>query len=148
MSFKYLTLIALAGVVAGCNSDMHNGAPATDEVKVVAVQPQANSVGIDVGSNVSMTFTHAMMQGMEQYLMLHESNEQGPTVNGAWSWSNGNKTLVFAPAAPLKHNTTYFVHLKSGMMESGGHMVSGSMMNGMMGGDMTHGEMSYTFTTN
>lgn len=159
--------VMLAGVAA-CSTDMmlRDG----DAVIVEAVRP-ANGAVAATTTLVSITFSHAMMQGMESRIVLHEGSVTGSAVNGSAVWSADRRTLTFTPSAALKAAMTYVLHLAPGLRStdgvyvdhgscsgmggrsvSAGMMGSGGMGTGMMGDGWqaingTYG-MIFTFTTN
>jgi hypothetical protein len=155
----WLTLFAVA-----CSSE--TTAPDQQLVELAAVLPADGASGVDPRAPITLEFKQPMMTGMEQHIVLHEGNQDGPAVAGSWSWSADFRRLTFTPAAPLKAQTKYTIHMgmdmdaASGHQQhhtgtAGGHMggTGAGMMGGsgsMMGG--THGAMSEclmlsTFTT-
>lgn len=139
------------------------------DVTVESVNPANGSV-VGTTVSVSVTFSHAMMQGMETLVLLHEDRVNGPVVSGSSVWSADRRTLTFTPATALKSATTYVLHLAPGLREANGNgvdhqscsslggqpvgsgmMGGGGMGAGMMGAgwqsaDGTYG-MMFTFTT-
>ncbi|MEX2284115.1 MAG: Ig-like domain-containing protein [Gemmatimonadota bacterium] len=156
-------LLLVAGL--GCNQN-HMGLAADSQLAAVA--PAGGSIGVMVTTKVTLQFTHAMRQGMEQYIAVHEGPVTGPLVAGAWSWSSDRRTLRLAPARPLAPLTLYTIHVGGGMQDTQNHMMgldrngmgmggqwlSSAMMGsntGMMGAGWQHANGSYgmvfTFTT-
>ena len=167
---KHSLMFPLSAVVVGlasCSDSMmsHDG----DVVVVESVTP-ANGAVVATTTPVSITFSHAMMQEMENLIVLHEGSVTGPVVNGAVAWSADRRTLTITPAVALKAATTYVLHLAPGLRSTvgvyvnhascsgmGGRVVgsammgSGGMATGMMGtgwqaADGTYG-MIFTFIT-
>ena len=169
-SVKVLFPLVVAGVVtAACQESV---APVGDTT-VLSVVPAGGTTNVDPKQPVVIAFSHAMGMGMQQYAALHEGDVTGPVVQGTWSWSSDGLTLTFTPAAPLKAQTEYTLHLGGGMMDSDGNllnydhctgehggqwatsaMMGGSMMGqngGMMGSGWEHPNgtygMFFSFTT-
>lgn len=167
---KHSLMFPLSAVVVGlasCSDSMmsHDG----DVVVVESVTP-ANGAVVATTTPVSITFSHAMMQEMENLIVLHEGSVTGPVVNGTVAWSADRRTLTITPAVALKAATTYVLHLAPGLRSTvgvyvnhascsgmGGRVVgsammgSGGMATGMMGtgwqaADGTYG-MIFTFIT-
>lgn len=138
--------VALLVGIAACSEGPVT--PGTDDALMLSVQPSGGSVGVGVGSEVVVTFDHALGAGMEAYVALHEGSLQGPVVEGTWEMSSERTALTFKPKAPLRRATTYVIHLGGGMSAANGHRVNlgvhgmamggqwatGSMMGGMSGG--------------
>ena len=124
------------------------------------------ATGVDPASPIVVTFSHAIMPGMEEYAALHEGDVTGPVVVGTWTWSANRTQLTFTPAARLKAETQYTLHIGGGMRDAmgnpinyeyclghGGRWATQQMMGNqnMMGsgwrnGNGTYG-MVFTFTT-
>ena len=167
---KRSLIFPLGAVVVGlasCSDSMtsHDG----DVVVVESVSP-ANGAVVATTTLVSITFSHAMMQEMENLIVLHEGSVTGPVVSGTVAWSADRRTLTVTPAGALKAATTYVLHLAPGLRSTdgvyvnhascsgrGGRVVSSAMMGpdgmatGMMGtgwraADGTYG-MIFTFIT-
>lgn len=166
----WTSMLAIAGWIAlvGC-TDTTAPVVATE---LAAVVPAGGAVAVDAGTTVTVTFTHPMMEGMEEYMVLHLGDVTGPLVPGTWSWSADGCQATFQPLNPLEPKTLYTIHLGGGMMDWEGHAVgfaehgvhmggvwaTGAMMGGggMMGGGMmgqgwmgpngTYG-MVFSFTT-
>ncbi len=144
-------LVVALPLLAGCGASDTPTAPGT--TALAAVVPAGGAVGVDPAGGVTVTFSHAVMAGMEQYAALHEGDVTGPVVPGTWALSSDRTKLTFAPATPLKARTKYTIHLGGGMLGAdgkpvnmgpgqmmGGQYASGSMMSGGgMGGGMMNG---------
>jgi hypothetical protein len=161
---RHMVVLALLGV-AGC----HESPTATLEGAVLeSVAPAGGATQVEVGTTVVVRFSHAMGAGMEAHAALHEGDVTGPVVPGLWSWSEDRTVLTFVPAAPLRPQTRYTIHLGGGMQDAGGRRVdmthhgphlggrwmSGTMMGGghaHMGAGWRHQNgsygMTFTFTT-
>ncbi len=128
-------------LLGGCASPAAPGSP--QATALAAVVPAGGAVGVDPAGSVTVTFTHALMAGMERYAALHEGDVTGPVVAGTWALSADRSKLTFTPASPLKAKTTYTIHLGGGMMDAGGRPVDmdpGRMMGGQYaGGSMMGG---------
>ena len=146
-----VVVAASAATLSACGSSSAPTSPAKLATSVVDVSPVGGATNVATSTEITITFNHAMMAGMEQYIALHRDSLTGPTVSGTVSWSSDHMQLTFTPDAPLKSHTTYVLHLGGGMMDAddapisyaqcpafGGQSVSGSMMGGggMMGGGM------------
>jgi hypothetical protein len=127
---KPAVAVLLGLALAACAGD----ATSPDESQLASLNPLGGSVGVSVSSQITITFTHAMAMGMEQYVALHKGSLSGPLVSGTWSWSGDRKTLSFTPAQPLESKTQYAIHVGGNMRDNQNHMV-GLERNGMsMGG--------------
>lgn len=165
------SLVAVAVGAVGCNDDPN--AP-IEEAALLSVIPSGGATDVDPNTPITVEFDH-MMQG-DMYVTLHEGDMTGPfgpEVAGTWSWSQDRMHLMFTPAAPLKGQTEYTIHVGGGMrgdngsltnlerhgMSMGGEWVTQQMMQGcmmqvcgdMMGPGWQHSNgsfgMSFTFTT-
>jgi hypothetical protein len=154
----------LSITVVACSNDAVAPEPAT---QLASVFPAGGSIDVDPGTAITIQFSHPMMNGMENYVMLHEGSVNGPVVAGVWSWSADRLRLSFHPASPLRSATQYTIHLGGGMMDAngrtigfghhgeqmGGRWATGSMMHdqGHMGSEWQHTNgtcgMVFTFTT-
>ncbi len=145
-----ILLALVVPLLAGCGTADSPAAPAA--TVLASVVPAGGAVGVDPAGVVTVTFSHALMAGMEKYAALHEGDVTGPVVAGTWALSSDRATLTFTPAASLKSKTKYTIHLGGGMTDAngravnmdpgqmmGGQYAGGSMMNGggMMGGSGT-----------
>ncbi len=136
-----LLLALVLPLLAGCGSP--DSPSAADRAVLAAVVPAGGAVGVDPAGVITVTFSHAIMTGMEKYAALHEGEVSGPVVAGSWALSADRTKLTFTPAAPLKTKTKYTIHLGGGMMDASGHPVNmdpGQMMGGQYaGGSMMNG---------
>jgi len=112
--------------------------PATQFDSVV---PAGGAEGIDPNAPVVVRFTDGMMQGMEQYMMVHEGDVAGPVVPGTWTWTEDWTCVTFQPTTPLKPHTHYSIHLGGAMMDGDGHAVGFGMNGTHMGGQWATSEM-------
>lgn len=144
-AFLALSVIA-AG--AGCASDP--GGPGSLAPTVVSVAPAAGATGVGTTAPIVIGFSHAMLQGMETNVVLHQGTVTGPAVAGTWTWSGDRRTLTFVPSAPLEAATTWVLHLAptltSAMGEPLDHGACAGLggqgvTSGMMGGGMPGGMM-------
>jgi hypothetical protein len=142
---------ALLGVVAcggssQSGSQMMTGASPTSTASstvLAAVVPSGSSVAVPTSTAIVMRFNHAMLAGMEKYMDLHEGDTSGPTVPMSCGWSSDRTVLTCEPAAPLKTQTRYTIHVGDSMMDADDHPVNMDpgltmggqwLMAGMMGG--------------
>ena len=167
-----------AVIVAGaCSGSAIDPTSDGDLTVVLSVTPVSNATGISTSSPITITFSRAMMAGMELLVTLHEGTIVGPPVAGTFSWLLDRTSLTFAPSANLKPGTTYVLHLSPNLRDATGRglgfaacaqrvggqpvpqgMMSGGRMGGgngagMMGPGWQAGSgmwgygMSFTFTT-
>jgi hypothetical protein len=146
-------LLCVAAALSACSDQVT--APEVEVAALLDVRPAPGSVDVSVGTTVTITFDHAIAEGMDAYAALHEGTLTGPIVDGTWDLSADLTVLTFTPAEQLKAATTYVVHLGGGMMDAqgnhvgleehglgmGGQWASETMMNGGMGSGMGHGGM-------
>ena len=92
-----------------------------------------------MGANLSISFSHLMLQGMEQYVDLHEGDLDGPRVPIRCGWSSDRTTLGCTPDAPLEHQARYTLHIGGGMMDADDHPVDLGLMGPQMGGQWAMG---------
>lgn len=176
---RLLTVLPVAALFfAACaRSDTAVG-PADTAItapSLVSIQPASATTGVAPNAPVVLRFSHAMMNGMEMLVVLHEGSVTGAVVTATATWSADRTTLTLVPQAALRIGTKYVVHLSPSLKDTagrtidlrpgsmmGGQSVSGSMMGstsmmngqwgpGMMGtgwqaADGTLG-MIFTFTT-
>ena len=125
-------------LVAGCGSTMMDSSLST---QLVSVSPRGGAVGVSTTPDIVLSFNHAMMAGMEQYLALHLGTVTGPTIPMSCSWSDGRKTLSCHPGQPLASATSYTIHMGGGMMDSDGQPVGMDSYGMGMGGQWATGGM-------
>lgn len=165
------TIVTCAALFA-CSDTNDTSAPDASLV-VLSLAPPNAANGVDPSRPIVITFSHAMMQGMDALVVLHEGTVTAPLIAGVASWSADRTVLTFTPAAPLKARTTYVLHLAPtlrawngerlnraacerlgaqtvtpGMMGPRGGMMNGQwgLGNGWRAADGTFG-MIFTFTT-
>lgn len=153
---RMLTALAMSGALlatAACSKSPAD--PGASQVTaLLTVSPEGGATGVFVGTSVVMTFDHPLMDGMEDYMDVHEGDVTGPEVAGTCTLSQDGTTLTFTPDQDLKPATTYVIHVGGAMMDAqgdsvdladhgmgmGGEWVTQSMMGdstsmgGMMGG--------------
>ena len=164
-----LTLFAAVAALGACAGDIAD-VPETPEL--LSVIPAGGMTDVDPNEPITIQFSHPMGVGMEQYVVLHEGDINGPTVSGSWAWSDDRTALTFTPDEPLKPQTQYAVHIGGGLMDATGQLLNcqrgeqfggqwvgggmmggmGSMSGGMMGQGWRHPDndtygMTFTFTT-
>jgi hypothetical protein len=162
------SLLALTAILAACSAwpMSHDD----DDVAFMQAVSPANGATVATTAVVSITFSRAMMQGMETLIVLHEGSVTGPVVSGSAVWSEDRRTMTFSPAVPLQSAAMYVLHVAPGVRSAdGGRLDHGScagfgaqsvgpemMGNGGVGAGMmgsgwqmsggTYG-MIFTFTT-
>lgn len=128
-------------MVAACSSaDLGVGPADANAPSLVSIQPLSAAAGVAPGAPIVLRFNHAMMSGMEMLVVCHEGSVTGLVVATAATWSADRTTLTLMPAAPLKHATTYVVHLSPSLKDTEGHMLNMSA-GALMGGQMVSGSM-------
>jgi hypothetical protein len=123
---------AIVGASCGVRDDTIQNPAAPTEV--ASVVPFGGAVAVDIGSTIRISFTRAMMPGMEAYAMLHEGSVDGPETAGTWSFSADGTVLSFVPDSPLKPQTLYTIHLGGGLRDASGDMISYARCTESMGG--------------
>lgn len=147
-----LTVVALW--LTACGSSGGPSSPTDPAVlapSLASIQPGNATTGVDPNAPVVLRFNHAMMTGMEMLVVLHEGSINGAAVTTTATWSPDRTTLTLKPQGPMKHATTYVVHLSPSLQDTAGHMINmapGAMMGGQMvsagmmgGGAMMGGQM-------
>lgn len=136
-----IALVAGATALGACGGEGPS-AP-SDLTALAAVTPAGGTIDVSTAGPVTITFSHAMMAGMELYAALHEGDVAGPVVAGTWAWSADHEVLTFTPSSPLEAKTRYTIHIGGGMrdangrtvdMDPGRHMGGAWATRGMMGG--------------
>lgn len=144
-------------LAVGCDSSMVDADAPT---QLLSVSPAGGAGRVAPTSDLVITFTHAMMPGMERYVALHRERVTGPTVAIRCAWSDGRRVLTCRPDAPLASATPYVIHVGGGMYDAngrpigmerhgtsmGGRWAGGGMMGGqtpMMGSGWRHANGSY-----
>jgi len=151
-TMRALSVIAGVGLLAGACSESDTPLePEVGSTALLSVVPQGGSTDVDRFAPVVVEFDHAVMEGMEDYALLHEGDVTGPEVAGTWTLSTDRTVLTFTPASALAPSTRYTIHLGGGMMDADGEHVDlgthGDPMGGawatpgMMGGGMMGGAM-------
>jgi hypothetical protein len=112
---------------------------ASTGTELLGVSPRGGATGVSVGANLSISFSHGMLQGMEQYVDLHEGELNGSRVQIHCGWSSDRTTLVCTPESPLKARTRYTLHIGGGMMDADDHPVDIALMGPRMGGQWAMG---------
>ncbi len=124
----------------------------SDAPTVLALSPANATTGVDPTKPVVITFSVAMMPGMEMLVVMHAGSLSGPLVSGVASWSTDRTTLTFMPSVPLQAHSTYVLHLSpslrstagqpinlAGCARLGGQYVTQGMMGITSGGGMMNG---------
>lgn len=140
------TLPLAALLVAACSSSDTGVSPAdaaASAPSLASIQPASAATSVTVSVPIVLKFSHAMMTGMEMLVVMHEGSVTGAVVASTATWSTDRTTLTLMPQSPMKHATTYVVHMSPSLQDTAGHMInmsSGATMGGqtvsagMMGG--------------
>jgi Bacterial Ig-like domain len=134
-------LLASGGLFLGavaCSGDANGAA---EFALLTSVAPVGGATDIDPTTTISVGFSHAVQQGMEQYLAVHEGDLSGSLVAGMWTWSQDGTTWEFTPDAPLKNQMQYMLHVGGGIQDVHGHYVDFADGETHMGGEMIHRDM-------
>lgn len=134
-----VAVVVLAVATGSCQSDPT--ALMDPETQLASVVPAGGAVGVDPAAPVVAEFTHPVMDGMEKYMAVHEGEVTGPTIAGAWEWSEDRTRATFRPSSPLKSGTRYTIHLGGGMLDLAGHVLGLSTHGPQMGGQWATGQM-------
>lgn len=126
-------MVALGLGTTACE-DNDTTTPALEETALLSVIPQGGATDVDPHGPLTIEFSHAMQAGMEDYADVHEGDVEGPLVEGAWSWNGDLTELTFTPAAPLKPQTQYVVHIGGGMLDENGNPINYGQHGFGMGG--------------
>lgn len=132
-TFKLAAVVGAAAVAGACSETTTNP-QVTEPPALLSVQPEGGAMDVSVGSDVVVTFDHALARGMEEYAALHEGTVTGPEVSGTWTLSEDGTVLTFVPSASLKPATTYVIHIGGGMTDANGDHVDLDMHGISMGG--------------
>ena len=130
-------LVAGTASVVACGSataPADTSQSAASALIVKSVVPAGGAVGVDPAAPITVAFSHPMMQGMEALVMLHEGSVTGPAVAGTATWSSDRTELTFTPAAPLKAQTTYVLHLSPDLKDRDSATVNYGACAGAVGG--------------
>lgn len=147
---RALVVIGGVGLLASACSESDTPLePEVGSTALLSVVPQGGSADVDRFAPVVAEFDHPVMEGMEDYALLHEGDVTGPEVAGSWIFSTDRMVLTFTPASALAPSTRYTIHLGGGMMDADGeqvdlgthgdHMGGAWATPGMMGGGMMDG---------
>lgn len=136
------TLMVPLGMVAAGLAACTNGMLSHEDglVTVQSVSPASGAV-VATTTAVTVTFSHAMMPGMESLVVLHEGSITGPVVSSSAAWSPDRRTLTITPAAGVKAATTYVLHLAPGLRSASGNYVDHGSCSGMGGRSVSAGMM-------
>lgn len=139
---RMLAIVPFAALLlAACaSSDTGVGPVAADAPSLASIQPASAATSISVAAPIVLKFSHAMMNGMEMLVVLHEGSVTGAAVACAATWSTDRTTLTLVPQAALKHATTYMVHMSPSLSDTAGHMIN-MTPGAAMGGQMVSGSM-------
>lgn len=129
--------------VAACSRSDTSVSPAATAIEaptLAAIQPASAATGVAPNAPIMLRFSHAMMTGMEMFVILHEGSVTGAVVPATATWSADRTTLTLTPQAPLKGATKYLVHLSPSLQDAAGHQINLSP-GAMMGGQSVSGGM-------
>lgn len=135
---RMANLVPLIGgltLSAACAASSTVAAPDTtlNAATVISVSPASATVGADPTKPVIISFSHAMMNGMEMLVLVHEGSLTGPAVVGVATWSTDRTMMTFVPSSPLKAHTVYMVHLSPSLKDAAGqaiNLAAGMQMGG------------------
>ncbi len=138
-----------AAAIAACSQDASTTAgPGEAPVVVLSVVPASSASAVNRSAPVVVTFSQAMMQGMEMNVILHEGAVTGAAIPSSASWSGDRRVLTVQPSAPLKATTGYVLHLAPTLTSAAGQQMNHgpcttlgaqSVTSGMLGGSMMTG---------
>jgi len=121
-----------AGVLlAACSANMMS---AEFPGELESVSPRGGAANVSLSTDITVTFSHAMMPGMEEYVALHEGGIAGPAVAMSCTRSDGGRTLTCRPYQALAAGSQYTLHLGGGLMDTLGHSIGMGRMGQRMGG--------------
>ena len=152
MSLAAIRRVSTLGLLlwsAACsaNSPATPTALTTTAAALLSVSPVGGATGVSSTASLTMTFSGAMGQGMEQSVDLHRGDTSGPIQPMTCTWSADRMTFACRPDMQMDPDTMYTIHIGGGMMngsgmrmnvdkglQMGGQIVTGTMMGGMHGG--------------
>ena len=133
--WSFPLMLSLAAIACGPDDPVSS----TDLPTVAAVIPAAGSTGVDPNAPITIEFTHTMPMAAYMNVDLHEGDVSGPVVEGSWSWSADFRALTFTPAAALKSQTRYTVHIGGGLRDAMGRTLDYQHCTQTMGGQWAAG---------
>ncbi len=128
---RHSLILASLVVLLGTGACANQAAAPTDPTSallttaptLLSVSPATGMVGVDATKPVILTFNRSMMTGMEMFVVVHENSVTGAQVAGTAMWSVDRRTMTFTPAAALKPQTTYVVHLSPSLLDTNGKSI-------------------------
>lgn len=122
---------------AGCNSDF-------DRPRVVSVTPEHNSTFVSPESSITVDFSKSM-DTVKTNSEFSLSGDSG-TVEGIFSWENGNRRMVFTPRENFSVSEKFTIRVTEGAEDSDGNdledeLVSNFFISGETGAPYV---LSYT----
>jgi hypothetical protein len=138
MKAAILSFATLTAVLTACVTSPT--APAL-RTSLVSVAPTGGATAVSATTAVTMTFSHAMPPGMQQYADLHARSVTGPVVSCIATWSSDSTTLTLTPMTPLTHGAMYTLHVGGGMRDATGQVIDMSQFGPVMGGAWADGNM-------
>lgn len=145
-SVRFTSALAGAVMITACGASgpttpTTSATASAKDAVVLSVVPSGGATGVDRAAPITVTFSHAMMQGMEMLVVLHEGSVTGAEVSGASAWSRDRTQLTFTPAAALEPQTTYVLHFSPNMKDSTGAAIDWPACAGGVGGTAANAGM-------
>ncbi|MHB1269029.1 MAG: Ig-like domain-containing domain [Acidithiobacillus ferriphilus] len=139
---RILATLPLAMLLLAACSSADTGVSPADAAapSLASIQPASAAISVTVSAPIVMKFSQAMMTGMEMLVVLHEGSVTGAVVACTATWSADRTTLTLVPQTPMKHATTYVVHMSPSLTDTAGHMIN-LTPGATMGGQMVSGSM-------
>ena len=119
-----LGLLLLLGP-SGCgDDDSNNGGPTVDTTRprVTAVDPAPGATGIDVDTQVTVTFSEDI--DLDSVSGQSITLDDGVPLRAGAADKAGTRELVFTPAEPLDYSTTYEVTVDSALADEAGNTLA------------------------
>ena len=135
---KAITVLASYTDGYGTHESISSGATAlistadTSAPTVTTFSPAYAATGVDVGSDIEMTFSEAIQKGTGT-IAMHTGSATG-TVVGSYSTTYSGSTVTINPTADLASGTHYYVTIETGAVKD-------------LAGNSVIGTTGYNFTT-
>jgi Bacterial Ig-like domain len=137
--YKLASVLAWITLLGACSNE--DPTSVEESVEVSAMSPTAGATNVDVGTTVSLTFSHPMGAGMEAYMGLYEGDLSGPRVPGSWMWSPDRARVEFHPDAPLRSQFRYTVHIGGAVQDATGRHLNYELCINRHGAQWAWGQM-------
>ena len=128
-----------AGIIKDLSSNSYTGTTTydfttadTSAPTVTTFSPAYAATGVDVGSDIEMTFSEAIQKGTGT-IAMHTGSATG-TVVGSYSTTYSGSTVTINPTADLASGTHYYVTIETGAVKD-------------LAGNSVIGTTGYNFTT-